>query len=76
MKNISQEKLNSYSSDKLLDLLRKSFMANALARKDSKLSRTEIKKVQKAIARTLWENFPEVAKEEGLKKVRVSTKSA
>ena len=45
-------------------------MANALARKDSRLSRTEIKKVQKAIARTLWENFPEVAKEEGLKKVR------
>lgn len=67
MKTISQEKLDSHSSEKLLDLLDQSFMARALARKDSKFSDKDIEMIQKEIVKTVWRNFPEVAKKEGLK---------
>ena len=67
MKKISQEKLDSHSSEKLLDLLDQSFMARALARKDSKFSDKDIEMIQKEIVKTVWRNFPEVAKKEGLK---------
>ena len=67
MKKISQEKLDSHSSEKLLDLLDKSFMARALARKDSKFSDKDIEMIQKEIVKTVWRNFPEVTKKEGLK---------
>jgi len=70
MKKISQEKLDSYSSEKLLDILNKSFMARALAKKDSKLSSKDIGIIQKEIVKTVWKNFPEVAKKEGFKKFR------
>ena len=71
MKIISQEKLNSYSSKELLEILNKSFMARTLAKKDSKLSRKDIGKIQKQIVKTIWRNFPEVAKEQGFRKFRV-----
>ena len=67
MKTISQEKLDSHSSEKLLYLLDQSFMARALARKDSKFSDKDIEMIQKEIVKTVWRNFPEVAKKEGLK---------
>jgi predicted mannosyl-3-phosphoglycerate phosphatase (HAD superfamily) len=70
MKKISHEKLDSYSSEKLLDLLDKSFIARALARKDSKLSSKDIGIIQKEIVKTVWKNFPKVAKKEGFKKFR------
>ena len=70
MKTISQEKLNSYSSKELLEILNKSFMARTLAKKDSKLSSKDIGKIQKEIVKTIWRNFPEVAKEQGFRKFR------
>lgn len=70
MKTISQEKLNSYSAKELLEILDKTFMARALARKDSKLSSKDIGKIQEEIVKTVWKNFPEVAKKEGFKKFR------
>lgn len=45
-------------------------MARALARKDSKLSSKDIGKIQEEIVKTVWKNFPEVAKKEGFKKFR------
>ena len=70
MKTISQEKLNSYSSKELLEILNKSFMARTLVKKDSKLSSKDIGKIQKEIVKTIWRNFPEVAKEQGFRKFR------
>ena len=71
MKTVSQEKLNSYSSKELLEILNKSFMARALARKDSKLSAKDIANAQREIVKTIWNKFPEVAKKEGFKKIRI-----
>ena len=71
MKTVSQEKLNSYSSKELLEILNKSFMARALARKDSKLSTKDIANAQREIVKTIWIKFPEVAKKEGFKKIRI-----
>nr|BAR34869.1 hypothetical protein [uncultured Mediterranean phage uvMED] len=70
MKKISQEKLNSYSSEKLLQILQQSFMARTLAKKDSKISSEDIGEIQKEIVKTIWKNFPEVAKKEGFRKFR------
>tara|TARA_B100001248_G_C27398014_1_gene467219 strand:- start:529 stop:744 length:216 start_codon:yes stop_codon:yes gene_type:complete len=70
MKKISQEKLNAYSSQKLLQILQQSFMARTLAKKDSKISSKDIGEIQKEIVKTIWKNFPEVAKKEGLRKFR------
>tara|TARA_B100001250_G_scaffold112297_1_gene94940 strand:+ start:329 stop:544 length:216 start_codon:yes stop_codon:yes gene_type:complete len=71
MKTVSQEKLNSYSSKELLEILNKSFMARALARKDSKLSTKDIANAQREIVKTIWIKFPEVAKKESFKKIRI-----
>ena len=71
MKTISQEKLDSHSSEKLLDLLDQSFMARALARKDSKLSTKDIANAQREIVKPIWIKFPEVAKKESFKKIRI-----
>ena len=71
MKTVSQEKLNSYSSKELLEILNKSFMARALARKDSKLSTKDIANAQREIVKTIWIKFPEVAKKERFKKIRI-----
>ena len=71
MKTVSQEKLNSYSSKELLEILNKSFMARALARKDSKLSTKDIANAQREIVKTIWIKFPEVAKKEGFIKIRI-----
>lgn len=70
MKTISKEKLDSLTSRELLNLLNKSFMARTLVKKDSKISSKDIGKIQREIVKTLWNNFPEVARFEGLKKVR------
>jgi len=70
MKTISKEKLDFLTSRELLNLLNKSFMARTLAKKESLLSRKDIGKIQREIVKTLWNNFPEVARFEGLKKVR------
>tara|TARA_R100000781_G_scaffold108715_1_gene73378 strand:+ start:62 stop:277 length:216 start_codon:yes stop_codon:yes gene_type:complete len=71
MKTVSQEKLNSYSSKELLEILNKTFMARTLAKKDSKLSTKDIANAQREIVKTIWIKFPEVAKKEGFKKIRI-----
>jgi len=70
MKTISQDKLNSYNAKELLDILNKSFMARALAKKDSKLSSKDIEVIQKEIVKTIWKNYPQVAEKEGFRKFR------
>ena len=70
MKTISQDKLNSYNAKELLDILNKSFMARALAKKDSKLSNKDIGVIQKEIVKTIWKNYPQVAEKEGFRKFR------
>ena len=70
MKKISKEKLNSYSSKELLNLLRNTFIARTLVKKDSKISSKDIGKIQREIVKTLWNNFPEVAKIEGFRKFK------
>ena len=70
MKTISQDKLNSYNAKELLDILNKSFMARALAKKDSKLSSKDIGVMQKEIVKTIWKNYPQVAEKEGFRKFR------
>ena len=70
MKTISQDKLNSYNAKELLDILSKSFMARALAKKDSKLSSKDIGVIQKEIVKTIWKNYPQVAEKEGFRKFR------
>lgn len=64
MKTISKEKLNSYSSKELLDILNKTFLIHALCNPKTRL---QITKYQKEIVNIIWKNFPEVAKKEGLK---------
>ena len=71
MKTVSQEKLNSYSSKELLEILNKTFMARTLAKKDSKLSTKDLANAQREIVKTIWIKFPEVAKKEGFKKIRI-----
>jgi|14BtaG_2_1085337.scaffolds.fasta_scaffold01191_2 uncharacterized lipoprotein YehR (DUF1307 family) len=61
--------LDTKNSQELLSILYKSFTLRTLAgRKGNKI----LGDFQKEIAKTLWIKFPEVAKEEGLKKVRVA----
>ena len=61
--------LDTKSSQELISILHKSFTVRTLAgRTGTKLMKT----FQKEIAKTLWVKFPKVAKQEGLKKVRVA----
>lgn len=61
--------LDTKNSQELISILHKSFTVRTLAgRSGTKI----IKEFQKEILKTLWIKFPEVAKEEGLKKVRVA----
>ncbi len=61
--------LDNKKSQELISILHKSFTLRTLAgRSGTKI----IKEFQKEILKTLWIKFPEVAKEEGLKKVRVA----
>lgn len=61
--------LDTKNSQELISILHKSFTVRTLAgRSGIKI----MKEFQKEIAKTLWVKFPEVAKEEGLKKVRVA----
>lgn len=60
--------LTNKNGKELLLILHKSFTLRTLAgRKGNKI----LGDFQKEIAKTLWIKFPEVAKEEGLKKVRI-----
>jgi hypothetical protein len=60
--------LTNKNGKELLLILHKSFTLRTLAgRKGNKI----VGDFQKEIAKTLWIKFPEVAKEEGLKKVRI-----
>lgn len=68
--NIEYEKLKSYTAKELLNLLDKSFIARTLAKKDSKLTRKDIGKIQKEIVKTIWIKYPEIAKEQGFKKLK------
>ena len=61
--------LDTKNSQELISILHKSFAVSSLAgRTGTKI----MKEFQKEIAKTLWIKFPKVAKEEGLKKVRVA----
>ncbi len=61
--------LDNKNSQELISILHKSFAVHTLAgRSGTKI----MKQFQKEIAKTLWIKFPEVAKQEGLKKVRVA----
>ncbi len=68
--NISTEKLNSLTSQELLETLQTSIMANTLAKKDGKMTRKQIVKVQKEIVKAIWRNYPQIAKREGLRKIK------
>ena len=61
--------LDTKNSQDLISILNKSFTVRTLAgRTGTKI----IKEFQKEIAKTLWVKFPKVAKQEGLKKVRIA----
>ena len=61
--------LQTKNSQELISILHKSFTVRTLSgRTGTKI----MKEFQKQIAKTLWIKFPEVAKEEGLKKVRIA----
>lgn len=68
--NIEYEKLKSYTAEELLKILDQSFLARTLAKKDSKLTRKDIGKIQKEIVKTIWVKYPEIAKEQGFKRLR------
>ena len=72
MRIISTQKLNSYTSEELLNILKQTFMARTLVRKNQNITRKDIANAQKEIVKTLWKKYPEVAKTEGLKKIRVA----
>ena len=72
MRIISTQKLNSYTSEELLNILKQTFMARTLVRKNQNITRKDIANAQKEIVKTLWKKYPEVAKAEGLKKIRVA----
>ncbi len=72
MKTISTQKLNSYSGEELLNILKQTFMARTLVRKNQNITRKDIANAQKEIVKVLWIKYPEVAKAEGLKKIRVA----
>jgi hypothetical protein len=72
MRTISTQKLNSYTSEELLNILKQTFMARTLVRKNQNITRKDIANAQKEIVKTLWKKYPEVAKAEGLKKIRVA----
>jgi hypothetical protein len=68
-KKINSIDLDTKNSQELISILHKSFTVRTLAdRTGTKI----MKQFQKEIAKTLWVKFPKVAKQEGLKKVRVS----
>jgi hypothetical protein len=67
---MNQEKLNNMNATELLKTLKQTFMVRTLLRKNSKMTRKDVKAIQKQIALLLWTKFPETAKAEGLKKVR------
>ena len=61
--------LDTKNSQELLSILHKSFSVRTLAgRTGTKIMKT----FQKEIAKTIWVKFPKVAKQEGLKKVRIA----
>ena len=72
MTTISTQKLNSYSSEELLNILKQTFMARTLVRKNQNITRKDIANAQKEIVKVLWTKYPEVAKAEGLKKIKVA----
>ena len=72
MKTISTQKLNSYSGEELLNILKQTFMARTLVRKNQNITRKDIANAQKEIVKVLWTKYPEVAKAEGLKKIKVA----
>ena len=70
MRTINAEKLNSYTGNDLLNILKQTFMARTLVRKNQNITRKDIANAQKEIVRLLWTKYPEVAKAEGLKKIK------
>lgn len=70
MRTINAEKLNSYKGNELLNILKQTFMARTLVRKNQNITRKDITNAQKEIVRLLWTKYPEVAKAEGLKKIK------
>ena len=71
MRTVSIEKLNGYTGEELLAILKQTIMARTLVRKNQSITRKDIANAQKQIAKVLWTKFPEIAKAEGLKKVKV-----
>ena len=72
MKIVSVEKLNGYTGEELLVILKQTFMARTLVRKNQNITTKDIANAQKQIAKVLWTKFPKIAKAEGLKKIKVS----
>ena len=70
MRTISTQKLNGYTGTELLTILKQTFMARTLVRKNQNITRKDIANTQKEIVKVLWTKFPEVAKAEGLKKIK------
>ena len=70
MRTINAEKLNSYTGNELLNILKQTFMARTLVRKNQNITRKDIANAQKEIVRLLWTKYPEVAKAESLKKIK------
>ena len=68
---MNTEKLNNMNATELLKTLKQTFMVRTLLRKNSNMTRKDVKAIQKQIASLLWTKFPEAAKAEGLKKVRI-----
>jgi len=68
---MNTEKLNNMNATELLKTLKQTFMVRTLLRKNSNMTRKDVKAIQKQIALLLWTKFPEAAKAEGLKKVRI-----
>ena len=70
MRTVSIEKLNGYTGEELLTILKQTFMARTLVRKNQSITNKDIANAQKEIVKVLWTKFPEVAKAEGLKKIK------
>ena len=67
MKILTQEQLNKLDGSDLLRFLNQSFQANWLAKKNERKS---IHNFQRLIIKTLQDNFPDLHKKEGLKKIK------
>lgn len=62
--------LDKMNAAQLLATLKQTFMVRTLLKANSKMTRKDVKAIQQKIALTLWTKFPEVAKAEGLKKIK------